>query len=515
MKRRILFTFVALCLALALAAQERVDLTVINRIKAEAFQNSQVMDHAFELTEVFGPRVADSPNYMKAAEWAVKTLKGWGLDDARMEKWGVFGRSWSYSRFSAEMLEPQQTPLAGVPLAWSPATNGTISGEVILAPLRTAEDLEKYRGKLKGKIVMLDAPRELELHLQPDAQRYTDAELAEIALAPDPSRQRFGPRRGGRPPVARLDRNRRNQFLKDEGALAAISEGFRGDDGTIFTMPAGSRDMKDPLPPVSVALEAEHYNRIARLLAKNIPVRLELEVEARYYDDAPGVNVIADLPGGARKDEIVMLGGHLDSWQAGTGATDNAAGCAVVMEAVRILKALDLKMDRTVRVALWDAEEEGLIGSREYVKAHFADRDTMQLKPEHAKLSGYFNFDNGSGKIRGVYLQGNDMMRPVFEAWLAPFRDLGATTVSIRNTGGTDHQSFDAVGLPGFQFIQDRLDYFTRTHHTNMDTYDRLQKGDLMQASAIIASFVYNAATRPEMLPRKPLPNPRSEEKKD
>jgi carboxypeptidase Q len=271
--------------------------------------------------------------------------------------------------------------------------------------------------------------------------------------------------------------------------------------------PAGSRDAKEP-GPVSVALANEHYNRLARLLEKDILVKLELNVQTKFYEKADGENVVAEIPGRAKKDEIVMLGAHLDSWQAGTGAADNAAGVAVAMEAVRILQALNLKMDRTVRIGLWDAEEEGLIGSREYVKAHFADRETMERKPEHAKLSCYFNFDNGSGKIRGVYLQGNDMVRPVFEAWLAPFHDLGATTVSIRNTGGTDHLSFDAVGLPGFQFIQDPLDYMSRTHHTNMDTYERVQKGDLMQAAAVMASFVYNAATRPEMLPRKPMPKP-------
>ena len=292
-----------------------------------------------------------------------------------------------------------------------------------------------------------------------------------------------------------------------------LSSGAGGDDGTIFAAGGGSREARDPLPPPMVALAAEHYNRLVRLLDKGVPVKLELEVRAQVeQDNAPGFNVIAELPGGSKKDEMVMLGAHLDSWQAGTGAADNGAGCAVVLEAMRILTALKLKMDRTVRIALWDAEEEGLIGSREYVKAHFADRETMELKPEHARLAGYFNFDNGSGKIRGVYLQGNDMLRPIFQAWLEPFKDMGAATVSIRNTGGTDHLSFDAVGLPGFQFIQDPLDYSTRTHHSNMDVYDHLQKSDLMEAAAIMASFVYNAATRPEMLPRKALPKPHKDE---
>ncbi len=515
MRTRFAVIFVAA--AVSAAAQERVDLAVVNRIKAEAFQNSKVMDHLFYLTDVYGPRLADSPNYRQAATWAVKQLQSWGLDNARMEKWGTFGRSWSYTRFSAQMVEPQQAPLIGVPLAWSPSTQGAVTGQAMLAPMRTVEDGEKFKGRLKGKFVLLDSPRELPLHLAADARRLSDTDLAERAQAPEPGQREGHP--GGPPPQRpggprnmeelRQARAKLTQFLLDEGVAAVIRDGGAGgDDGTIFTNPAGSREMKDPLPPVSLALASEHYNRLARLLEKDMAVKLEIQAETQFYDNAEGNNVVAELPGGSKKDEVVMLGAHLDSWHAGTGATDNAAGSAVVLEAMRILAALHLKMDRTVRVALWDAEEEGLIGSREYVKAHFGDRETMALKPEHAKLAGYFNFDNGSGKIRGVYLQGNDMMRPIMAAWLEPFRDLGATTISIRNTGGTDHLSFDQVGLPGFQFIQDPLDYMTRTHHTNMDTYDRAQKSDLMQAAAIMASFVYNAATRQEMLPRKALPKP-------
>ncbi len=496
------------------AGEEQVDLSVVNRIKAEAFGNSKVMDHAFYLTDVYGPRLAGSPEYRRAAEWAAKQLRGWGLEDAHLEKWGTFGRSWSWTRVSVQMLEPQQTTLTGVPLAWSPGTSGVVTAEAILAPMKDLAEAEKFKGKLKGKIVLVDPIRELKPHFAADAQRMSDSELAARAQAPDPGEG--GPRKRPTPAEreeARQKQNKFLQFLKDEGVVAGFTSGGRGDDGTIFAAGAGSRELRDPLPPTGVALVAEHYNRLARLLEKNIPVKIELDVRVQM-DSAPvdGMNVIADLPGGSRKDEIVMLGAHLDSWQAGTGATDNGAGCAVVLEAVRILTALKLKMDRTVRVARWDAAEEGLHGSREYVKARFADRETMERKPEYARLSGYFNFDNGTGKIRGVNLQGNDMMRPVFAAWLAPFQDLGASTLTIRDTGGTDHLAFDAVGLPGFQFIQDPIDYGTRTHHTNMDVYDRLQKGDLMQAAAIMASFVYNAATRPEMLPRKPLPKP---EKKD
>jgi Zn-dependent M28 family amino/carboxypeptidase len=249
---------------------------------------------------------------------------------------------------------------------------------------------------------------------------------------------------------------------------------------------------------------------MVRLLERKVPVKVELEVRSEILDKSlDSYNVIAEIPGRKRKDEIVMLGAHLDAWHGATGATDNAAGVAVVMEALRILKALDLPMDRTVRLALWSGEEQGLLGSRAYVRRHFADPEDMKLKDGHTKLSGYFNLDNGTGKIRGVYLQGNDMMRPVFESWFMPFKDMGASTVTIRNTGSTDHVPFDAVGLPAFQFIQDPVEYSARTHHSNMDTADRLQIGDLQQAAAIMASFVYNAATRGEMLPRKPLPKPR------
>jgi hypothetical protein len=319
-------------------------------------------------------------------------------------------------------------------------------------------------------------------------------------------------------------RNAINQFLLDEGVALTIVPSFMRDNntredlnqlvdgGTIFGTQAGSPDPKDPVPPPSAALATEHYNRLARLLEHKVPVTVEFDIENQFIDSPQdSFTVLGEIPGTSKKDEVVMLGGHLDSWSFGTGATDNAAGSAVALEALRILKALDLKMDRTVRIGLWTGEEQGILGSRAYVTKHFADRATMNLKPEHAKISGYFNYDNGTGKIRGVYLQGNDMMRPIFEAWLAPFRDLGVTTISIRDTGGTDHLSFDAVGIPGFQFIQDPVEYETRTHHSNMDVYDRLQAADLMESAAVMASVVYHAATRPEMLPRKPLPKPQPE----
>ncbi len=298
-----------------------------------------------------------------------------------------------------------------------------------------------------------------------------------------------------------------NQFLKDEGVLVAVAPSYRATSGVIFGMNGGSQEPKKPVPRHRSLSKIEQYNRIARLIDKKIPVTLEFDIQNKFLEDTQdSFTVTGEIPGTSKKDELVMLGAHLDSWTGGTGATDNGAGSAVVLEAMRILKELNQPMARTVRVALWTGEEEGLLGSRAYVKDHFADRETMALKPEHEKLSGYFNLDNGTGKIRGIYLQGNDMMRPIFQAWLDPFRDYGANTVTIRNTGGTDHQSFDAVGLPGFQFIQDPMDYSSETHHSTADTYDHLQAGDLMEASAIMAAVAYDAATRDEKLPRKPLP---------
>jgi hypothetical protein len=518
-------------------AEERVDLGAVHKIREEALQNSKVMDHVFQLTDVYGPRLTNSPGFFGAADWVVKQLKEWGIE-GHQEKWGPFGRGWTYTHFSANLMEPQYAPLIGFPLAYSPGTNGTVTGEAMVANIAADTDFERYKGKLKGKIVFMGVGRELTMITTSQGQRYTEDELVRISSAAD------GGGRGGAPGTAALAateggrggrggrggqggapagpaapgaptpqqqfQNRLNQFLNDEGVAVVVRlGGGQSTGGTVFGQAAGSRDPKDPVPPPSVALTPEHYNRVLRLLDAKIPVKLEFEIQAKFLNDRnDSINVIGEIPGRRKRDEIVMIGAHLDSWHGGTGATDNAAGCAVMIEALRILKTLNLPMDRTVRMALWSGEEQGLLGSRAYVTEHFADRLDMKVKPEHAKLSGYFNVDNGSGKIRGVYLQGNDAMRPIFEAWFKPFQDLGAGAISIRDTTGTDHQSFDAVGLPGFQFIQDGLEYNSRTHHSNMDVYDRVQRADMAQMAAIVASFVYNAATRDEMLPREPLPKP-------
>jgi len=520
----LIFCAAGALLPLLLLAEEKVNLSVVNQIRTEAFENSKVMDHMFYLTDVNGPRLTGSPGFKAAADWTLGRLREYGLSNIKEEKWGPFGRGWTCTHFEAHLIEPGYAPLIGIPLAWTAGTDGTITAEPVMAVIRTEEDLEKYRGKLKGKIVLSQSMKEITFRTTPLGRRFTDAELSEQALAPDPG---IPPAFGPGAPLAPGARTREEQrkfnekvsaFFKDEGALLILSSGYNGDGGTVFATSGGPYDPAKPIAPAAVALTPEHYNRIARLVEHKIPVKLQFNIQNQFFtENVDSFNIVAEIPGNAKKDEIVMLGAHFDSWHGGTGATDNAAGSSVIMEAARILKTLNLKMDRTVRLVLWSGEEQGLLGSKAYVKEHFGNPETMQLAGEHRKLAGYFNYDNGTGKIRGIYLQGNDMVRPIFEAWLQPFKDLGATTVSIRKTGGTDHLSFDAVGLPGFQFVQDPVEYNTRTHHSNMDVYDHIQPGDLMQASTIMASFVYNTAVREEMLPRKPLPKPqpKPEEKKE
>lgn len=479
------------------------------------------MEHIFYLTDVSGPRLTGTPEYLNSAKWAVKRLADMGVTDAKLEKWGPFGRGWSYSKFSAAMVEPNYMPLIGFPLAWCESTDGPVKGEAVQATIRLDPDFEKYKGKLRGKVVFVDAKKDLSPQDKPSMQRWTDAELIERAMDPAalPAAARNQPATTPMPGIAPgqpLDMakvrefvNKRNRFFKDEGVLAVVTMGTRNDGGTMFATSGGNYDPKRTTPPPMMVVAAEQYNRVVRLTEAGIPVKLEIDLAAKFHNGEDYTyNVIGEIPGTAKRDEVVMIGAHLDSWHGATGATDNAAGSAIMLEAMRILKALDLRMERTVRIGLWSGEEQGLLGSRAYVKEHFADPEKMDLKAEHAKLAGYYNIDNGTGKIRGIYLQGNTMLRPVFEALLAPFKDLGATTVSIRNTGGTDHLAFDAVGLPGFQFIQDPIEYQTRTHHSNMDVYDRIVPEDMKQMSAIVASFVYHTATREEKLARKPLPKP-------
>ena len=500
---------IAVLIGLPLAAQwpgtERVDLDAIYRIKDEGLQRSKVMEIESYLTDVYGPRLTGSPNIKEAADWAQKTMREWGVVNVHLETW-PFGRGWQNQRFVANAVTPRAYPLLAYPKAWTPGTNGPVTGEAVMAVIATEKDFDTYRGKLRGKFVLGTAMRDVPAHFDAAGHRYTDSELADLSMQPDAGRGRGRGNFQGDPAFTR----KKTQFWIDEG-VAAVLDISRGDGGTLFVQAGGSRNAKDPPSPPQIVLAVEHYGRIARTLEKKIQVTLQMDVDNRFYDaDQTAFNIVGELPGGDKADEVVMIGAHFDSWHTGTGATDNAAGSAVMMEAMRLLKMSGVKLRRTVRIGLWGGEEQGLLGSKEYVRAHYGDPETMQLKPEHAKFAGYFNVDNGTGTIRGVYLQGNESVAPVFQAWMEPFKNLGMTTLSIRNTGGTDHLSYEAVGLPGFQFIQDEVEYGSRTHHSNMDTYERVQPNDMMRNAVIVASFAYNAANRDEKLPRKPLPKPQA-----
>ena len=503
--RLLSLTVLILLFILQTAAQENTDLQIVQRIRKEGLEYSKVMEYMSYLCDVYGPRLSESPQYRKAGEWTVKTLKELGLENAKMEPYGTFGRGWELQKFYGAMTAPQYMPLVAYPKAWTSGTNGVVKSQAVFLDVRKVEDLNRYKDKIKGSIVLTQGEQELGLGFYPDAKRESEDDLKKLAMAPEPGAKPAMANRVAELMARQQLQQAVNKFAKDEGA-AVLLEPSRGKYGTIFVAGGGSfaKGAAISLPSVVVALE--QYNRMVRILQKNIPVAIEIEIQANFIEnDTQGYNVVADIPGTDKKlkEEIVMLGGHFDSWHGGTGATDNAAGCAIAMEAVRILKALGVKPRRTIRIALWDAEEQGFMGSRGYVTNHFFDRAKKEKKPEYDKFSAYFNFDNGSGKIRGIYAQSNLAVIPIFEEWLKLFHDLGATTVTARNTGGTDHLSFDAVGLPGFQFIQDELDYDTRTHHATIDVYDHISKGDLMQAATIMASFVYNAAMRNEKLPRK------------
>lgn len=501
------FLFFILFLFISVSAQESTDLRMIQKIKNEGYNNSHVMETLSYLTDVYGPRLTNSPNFHEAAKWAKEELIKMGLVNVAIEPWGTFGRGWDLQSFSLVMTSPDYNRLIAFPEAWTKSTKGVVSGAPVLMDIKDESDLAKFKGKLKGAIVLLGGERDVEKRFEADSKRYTDEDLAKMEAAPEPgARSRWADRIAEWRKMRELN-NKTEEFLKAEG-VAVILKPSRGQDGTLFSAAGGSYKKVEDAGIPSFQVEIEYYNRIVRILEKKVPVTIQAELKTSFYDkDLQGHNIIAEIPGTdpKLKDQVVMLGGHFDSWQAGTGASDNAAGSAVAMEAVRILKALGVKPRRTIRIALWDGEEQGLLGSRGYVAKHFGNSRTLELKPEQSKISGYFNYDNGSGKIRGIYLQGNEAVRPIFEEWLKPFHDMGASTVTIRTTGGTDHLAFDAIGIPGFQFIQDPLDYMVRIHHTNMDNYDHASKSDLMQSAIIMAAFVYNTAMRDEMLPRKPL----------
>ncbi len=519
----------------------------IERIKDEGMNRSQVMQTLSYLSDVIGPRLTASPGMKRSNEWTRDQLTRWGLQNAHLEAWGPFGRGWSLRRFSAQVTEPLTIPLIAYPKAWSPGI-GPLTAEVIYLDAKDDADLERFKGKLKGAIVLTGVIREVKAHFEASGTRRDEKDLLALADAPEPGRGGGGRGRFGGTPEQRAAfafSAKKLRFLHDEGA-AVLVDSSRGDGGTIFVQSAAvpAPPTVDPVVPNAprqtpvydksapkilpqLVLAVEHYNRIARMLVAGEKVKMTVDLAVEWQDaDLMGYNTIAEIPGTDLKDEVVMLGGHMDSWHGGTGATDNAAGVSVAMEAVRILQTLNLKPRRTIRIGLWSGEEQGLLGSRAYVAEHFGKMETpaaapgapatapgarpapgnLVTKPDYEKFSTYFNLDNGTGKIRGVYLQGNESVRPLFRQWLTPFRDMGAATLSISNTGGTDHLAFDAVGLPGFQFIQDEIEYETRTHHSNQDVFDRIQADDMKQAAIIMAAFVYNAAMRDEKLPRKALP---------
>jgi hypothetical protein len=553
------------------------DSAVVEKIKDEGLNRSQVAQTLSYLTDVIGSRLTGSPSLKHANEWTRDKMTGWGLSNAHLEAWGPFGRGWQMDRFSCQIVEPYGITLIAYPKAWSPGVR-SVTTDVVLVDVAYEAALAQFKGKLKGKIVLSGPERPIPARFTSQGSRYTDEELATMASAQPQAAG--GRRRGGaggpgaptpgaaggpggpggpggqRPNAANLRAQAglaaaRLRFFMEEGVVAVL-DGSRGDDGTVFVQsasvpppvapPAPSNAQATPAPGAAgappirrgpsiwdksapktvpqVTLSAENYNRLVRMIQQGAKPKMSLDLKVSFYDkDLNAYNTVAELPGSDLKDQIVMAGGHMDSWHTGTGATDNGAGVAVAMEAIRILKALNLQPRRTIRVALWSGEEEGLFGSQAYVAQHFgtapaqtggaggfgAPRDLSQLKklPEYDKISGYFNLDNGTGKIRGVYLQGNEKVGSIFSGWLTPFKEMGASTVTIRNTGSTDHVSFDAIGIPGFQFIQDTIEYDTRTHHSNQDVFDRIQVDDLKQASVILATFLYNTAMRDEMLPRK------------
>jgi len=509
-------------------AGEPVDLDMVARIRQEAFARSQAPANLKELTETVGPRLTNSPAYARSTEWAKAKLQGYGLANVHEEVYDpAFGRGWEYRASRVEMLSPRQMPIHAAPKAWTPGTQGQVEGEVVKAALKTREDLEKHKGQLRGKIVLLDDARKYKPNDKPDFRRHSHDDLGELQTFPVPEDAEEGAQQKRLAEYRKRQEFSRelNAFLAEEGVLATLSISS-WDNGILRVTGGGSRKAGEAAGVTELVVAAEHYNQLVRAAERKQDGRLRLDIDAGFTseEDLPASNVFADLPGGSKADEVVVIGAHLDSWHTGTGASDNGAGVVVMMEAMRILKAVGAKPKRTIRLALWGGEEQGLHGSAGYVAKYLADwpeptdpeqkalprafqRGTgpLQRKRGYDRFAGYFNFDNGTGRIRGIYAQENHAVVPIFKAWLEPFHDLGAEIVTTRNTGSTDHVSFDRVGLPGFQFVQDPADYFTRVHHTHLDTYDHVVPEDLKQAAAIIASFAWHAANRDERLPRKPF----------
>ena len=525
-KRCLLVLGMGLVLGGTAQAAQQVDLDMANRIRQEAFHHSKVMDTLGYLTESIGPRLTNSPQMAQANAWTRSKFSEWGLANVHDEAFADFGRGWEFSEASVQMLGPRSLPLHALPKAWTPGTNGPVEGEVMVVSIKTRADLDKYKGKLAGKILLLDEVKPYARGVKPDSERYDATKLAEMHTFDLPKDKGGNRDEQLKRYTERLELGKAiNEFFVAEGAVATINVSRNG-DGILGVSGGGSRKAGESVGVPALVMAQEHYNPLLRSVENKQPAKLRIDVKARFTDDTdqPGYNTVAELPGSGKADEVVMLGAHMDSWHAGTGASDNGAGVAVMMEAMRILKAVGAKPKRTIRVALWSGEEQGLIGSQAYVDKHFASypeptdpaqkalpsffresKGPLQKTRDYDRFAAYFNLDNGSGRIRGVYAQENSAVVPIFQEWLEPFNDVGATDVVMRNTGSTDHISFDRVGLPGFQFIQDGLDYFSNVHHTDLDTLDHAEPEDLKQAAAIIAFFAYEAAMREDKLPRKPL----------
>lgn len=488
-------------------AQEPIDPAVVNKIVQAEMTSSQIPQIAQGLLDQ-GGRLTASTGYKRAADWIMGEFNKWHLSNIAYEEWGTFGPQWETQEFSLEAIAPFRFPIHGFPVPWSPGGNN-LQGEVtIISPQQSMDStwLREHAADLKGKFILIKGqPRLEKKNFKPLAKRYDKAEL-------DTMQDKYMISQEDMPhireylqalPLCR-------KLMKQAGALGVISALAGSDNGAVTNQTNYGYKKANPMVLPEANIATEDGERIARLhkAGKKPVLKLLLKVKTSA-NDVPGHNVIGEIKGSDPKlsSELVIIGGHLDSWIAATGATDNGAGCIVMMEAMRLLDSLKLVPRRTIRIALWDGEEQGLYGSFNYVQNHYRDKKTLQLKPEQEKVSVYFNLDNGSGKIRGIYAQNNTAVKPIFEKWLAPFDTLGATHVTMSNTGSTDHLSFDWAGIPGFQFIQDPIDYETKTHHTSMDDYDHLQIEDLKQAAAIVACFAYQASVRTEKLPRKPVEN--------
>lgn len=497
----------------------------ITKIKEEGMMRSQAMTIMRYLTDVIGARLTNSPSQRRANRWTKEQFEKWGLKNAAIDPWGEFGRGWELKNFSVSVNTPDEfIGFRAYPKAWSPSTNGAITGDVVIVDALTEAELEKYKGKLKGSVVLTSPVRDIKLGFEPVATRRDEKSLNQMeeAKLPPVANQPSQPQANPAAMSSFQFNARKTRFYFEEGVAVLVEPSSGVDSGTIRVMGAspvpapgsggnpfsGTRVYSQDAPPTipQLVAETEQYNRLVRLIKGGTPLKMTVNLDAKFYsDDLQGYNTIAEIPGTDLKDEVVMIGAHLDSWHAGTGATDNGAGVTVVMEAMRILQASGLKPRRTIRVALWTGEEQGLLGSRGYVAKNLAAAGDGNLtrKPEYDKFAAYYNLDNGTGRIRGIYMQGNEALRPIFRDWLTPFKEMGASTLTVSSTGGTDHLAFDAVGLPGFQFIQDPIEYSGRTWHTTQDVFDRTIEDDLKQSAVIMAAFAYNSAMTNERLPRK------------